>query len=291
MSNVLRFNNGACEKTRLYLDSYISGELMVETNHEVLAHLDICPDCRAEHDLRSHLRARLREAARREEVPPDLAARLHGRLQASASHSRHWLAVAAAFLVGVTAAIYYAQRHATPIHTLNMVAQEVVFARLSGRLPALLRAGLGDHLHCTVARKFPEHLPPTPKMLPSDWAPLGTIAEKLIPAGFRVIMAHRCKHGGRQFVHLTFRGEGKWISLIVLKKRDRESFAAESLLPSLQAAGVPVYQRGVDTYQVAGFESGQYLAYVVSDLPDGENLQLAAALAEPVKGFLDKLKS
>ena len=35
--NRVQFGEGACEKTRKYLDSYIGNELLVETNHEVPA--------------------------------------------------------------------------------------------------------------------------------------------------------------------------------------------------------------------------------------------------------------
>ena len=37
--NRLEFGQGACDKTRRYMDSYISNELLVETTHELLANL------------------------------------------------------------------------------------------------------------------------------------------------------------------------------------------------------------------------------------------------------------
>jgi hypothetical protein len=37
------FGEGACEKIRKYLDSYISNELLIETNHEVLRHVEKLP--------------------------------------------------------------------------------------------------------------------------------------------------------------------------------------------------------------------------------------------------------
>jgi len=57
--NRIQFGEGGCEKTRKYLDSYISNELMVETNHEVLRHLESCQPCAAELDARTRLRTRL----------------------------------------------------------------------------------------------------------------------------------------------------------------------------------------------------------------------------------------
>ena len=46
--NRIQFGEGGCEKMRKYLDAYISNELMVETNHEGLRHIEGCPACAAE---------------------------------------------------------------------------------------------------------------------------------------------------------------------------------------------------------------------------------------------------
>ena len=44
---VLNFEQGECNKIRTDLDSYITDEVLVETNHEVLKHLENCKDCSA----------------------------------------------------------------------------------------------------------------------------------------------------------------------------------------------------------------------------------------------------
>src|SRR5207247_2439839 len=69
--NRIQFGEGACEKTRKYLDSYISNELLVETNHDVLHHLESCPACSAELDARTQLRTRLKAAVNTQSVPPE----------------------------------------------------------------------------------------------------------------------------------------------------------------------------------------------------------------------------
>ena len=40
--------NADCRQIRELMDSYISGELTVESNHDVLRHLERCESCRAE---------------------------------------------------------------------------------------------------------------------------------------------------------------------------------------------------------------------------------------------------
>jgi hypothetical protein len=52
---------------------------------------------------------------------------------------------------------------------------------------------------------------------------------------------------------------------------------------------VPIYQAGVKPSEVAGFESQRYLAFIVSDLNQGNNLQIAENLAPVVIDLLDSL--
>ena len=48
------------------MDSYLGDELLVETNHEVLRHLENCPACRSElaarHDLLTQMRLTVKNA-------------------------------------------------------------------------------------------------------------------------------------------------------------------------------------------------------------------------------------
>ena len=51
-----------CRELREIADSYLAEELLVETNHDVLRHLEGCPACREELGARWQLRATLKEA-------------------------------------------------------------------------------------------------------------------------------------------------------------------------------------------------------------------------------------
>ena len=83
--NRIQFGEGACDKTRKYLDSYISNELLVETNHEVLRHIENCPACAAEVEARTQLRTRLRVAVKSQSVPPELQVRIREQIRSSRS--------------------------------------------------------------------------------------------------------------------------------------------------------------------------------------------------------------
>ena len=43
-------------------DTYLSDELLVETNHDFLRHLESCPDCRRELSMRREIRGRVASA-------------------------------------------------------------------------------------------------------------------------------------------------------------------------------------------------------------------------------------
>ena len=52
-----------CKEFKGIMDSYISDELLIETNHEVLRHLENCSDCRDELAERRNLKLRGSEFA------------------------------------------------------------------------------------------------------------------------------------------------------------------------------------------------------------------------------------
>src|SRR5690348_11064827 len=94
-----------CRDVRDIADSFLCEELLTETNHEILRHLDTCPPCRTELDQRRRLRSTLRAAFERApELQPSASfpARLRDRLRdaslappRSRGLSRRWFALAA----------------------------------------------------------------------------------------------------------------------------------------------------------------------------------------------------
>ena len=112
------------------------------------------------------------------------------------------------------------------------------------------------------------------------------VVRAVVPEGYRVVMAHQCGYGNRKFIHVTFKKDGELLSLVVARREGGESLGA--LAPTLLSSGVRVYQSAADRYQVAGFEAGDFLAYVISDLNSNANLQITAKLAPSVSEFLLK---
>ena len=260
-----------CDEVREFLDSYLSKELPEEASREVRRHLEVCPGCAAEWEARSRVRSGLRAAVRATAAPEGLKDRIGRAVEARQARTRagrYTMAVAAAAIICL-AVVNLWRTKAGP--------EEAILRKASGRLATVLNVGLRDHLQCGVFRKYSRQPESTAK-LASDLGPafagLVPLVQAKMPADFRILQAHHCTAGGRQYVHFIMAGGGKLLSLILTRKLGGD------------ALGGGIYQAGVDRFQVVGFESHGYLAYVVSDLDALQNLQLAANLAPVVREYL-----
>ena len=167
---------------------------------------------------------------------------------------------------------------------------------VSGKVTPLMRVGLGDHVHCSVFRKFPKDPPPVERLeanLGAEYRVLLPIVQSNVPADYRLMIGHQCRYHSRRFVHLSFMNDSHLLSLVIAKKSDGkgedESFEAQGLLPALVESGIPMYQASVQRFAMNAFESKGYLVYLVSDLPTGDNSRMMTAMAPAVKGLLEKI--
>jgi hypothetical protein len=292
--NRVQFGEGGCDKTRKYLDSYVSNELLVETNHDVLRHLEGCEACSAELEARTTLRARLKVAVKNQTVPPELQVRIRERIQNERGASwftagwSRWAAMAASLVVCAGLWMNHSREKLPDI--ADRPGQNAYFQRVSASLAAVLKVGLGDHIHCAIFRKYPRNPPPVEKMetdLGPSYQGLLPVVRASVPEGYRVLMAHQCSYAGRKYVHLTLEKGGQLLSLVIARKNPGESL--RELSASAQPSGIPIYQSGAGHYEVAGFEAGDFLAYVVSNLRGKTNLLVAANLAPGVHDFLMRM--
>jgi hypothetical protein len=166
-------------------------------------------------------------------------------------------------------------------------ARESYIGSVSYRVTAMMRGALGDHIHCAVFRKYPEG-PPAGEALERDlgsqYKGLLAIVRGRVPEGYTLMMAHTCGYHGRQFVHLTWKGEGHLLSLLITRRDQGEKFEGA---PPLEGSGIPIYDSGVQRFHIAAFESGEYLVYFISDLPERQNNAVMLAMAPDLKNFLE----
>jgi hypothetical protein len=286
----------ACEAALRVLDSCWEPGALTEREREVLKHFDECAACSREREARVRVTVRWKQAVQGQPVDPYLEARIRRRLRETGSGAgptwgwgRRLLPVAAVLLMCLGGWIAYQLGHLR----LTTASQEAYIRAISASVSGILRVGLGDHVHCTVFRKLPKAPPSAPEMvreLGPEYGGLLAVVKARVPSHFRVVMAHRCSYHGRKFVHLALKGDSSLMSLVITRRDGEESFAADGLHPVLAQTGVSIYQDGVQRFAVAGFEAGEHLAYLVSDLGERQNLSIAAALSHDVSDFLSKLE-
>jgi len=285
-----------CKKTQESLDAYVDNELLVETNQEVLKHLENCPACSEALQLRLRNKARLKQAVNSEVVPSNLRNRIQATIREEssirskqASWPRWSLAVAAALLLTLSGlGTLQLWKFARPSNESSVTAQDLT---LSEQIASVMKIGIRDHIHCVIDFGYdkktltPEQM--AQKMGP-EYSGLVPLLKTRLPQGFSISVGHRCQVSGREFVHMVLKHEDQAVSVIITEKQGL-SFPVNSRVSSLQVQGVALYQDRLQSLEAVGFESEKHLAFVVSSLEHQENFQIASALAPTVSGFLNKL--
>jgi anti-sigma factor (TIGR02949 family) len=286
---VIGFEQNQCKKIRSYLDSYLSNELMVETNHEVLKHVDSCQGCADALASRARIKQVLRQAVMQDEAPAGLRYRIQKDIRKSAAPVRwgQWALIAAAVVVLMVGAIGVVR------FTGSRAAQPRNERAASVQTTELLTIGMNDHSFCAIdhnlaSRRFTRE-EMSQKMGP-EFAGLVDLVEQKAPGEYEVVVGHRCQFAGRQFIHLILKNHETIISLAITKKNG-ESFPADAARNALQASGVSLYDSRINNFEVTGFETRDYLAFVASNLPKEENVRIASNLAPGVRDFLTKLEA
>lgn len=281
--NTISFPSRECVRVRGQLDAYLSNELLVETTNEILRHLEGCEACLRELESRIRVREALRRAAAKRLPPEDFREAVHQRLR-KAQPGIIWqvpttwaAAVAALALVVIGGAL--GQQWLRLQRGKQMVA-------------SVLALGVADHLQCAIkGHNYPEVANPPDQLrqkLGPEYAALLEIVEAKL-SGFQVLEAHICTVPGspRKYVHFIARGRGTILS-VILTKREGESLPAQRLLVTKDSSGSDLYNAKLEGTSVAGFETNDYFGFVVSDLGQNEILHLAAAIAPPLRGALDR---
>ena len=250
-----------CRDVRDLADSFLSEQLLVETNHELLRHLETCPDCRSDIGDRRAIRDTLRTAFTRAgdlRPRPEFAAELRATLRPAHSKiSRRsllqsWWALAA----GVA-----------------LAAGGGVFVRRSGsrsRLASLAREAAGDHQNCAVRFNLAERpipLEEAGRRYGAPYAALATFEPPAINGSLETLERHSCVYEGRRFGHVVFRYRGALTSLLV-------------------TAGTPPTTPELEPNDagpaVVSLPAGRFVGFIVAGLDRQQVLGLAQALEEPL---------
>jgi anti-sigma factor (TIGR02949 family) len=293
---IVKFENGECKRVRSYLDSYLSNELMVETNLEVLKHLESCMDCSRLLDDRARIKAQLKRVVLNVQAPDALRDRIRNDIRRpqrlSFGLTPSWmLAAAAAIVLAVGFGIFFrpgTQPKGSGTKPLSVVA-EVQPGDGAGQI---LKVGFDDHVYCAIDHGMANKHFTTEEMsekLGPKYEGLVELAKEKMPQGFEVVIGHRCHYQNREFVHLIARHQGDIVSLILTRKNG-EAFPAGSVAAAMGATGVPVHEASWHGFQVAGAETSNYLVFVISNETKSGNEQIASSLMPAVSDFLSRLE-
>lgn len=139
----------------------------------------------------------------------------------------------------------------------------------------LLDIGLNAHVQCAVAGTDAERA----QGLGTEFGPMLRPLTEAAGKDYTLVSAHPCTALGRAYVQVILLRGQMPMSVILTRRGEQEVF------PRMLSA---LHEGSRDGYSVAGFESGAYLAYIVSALPGQQNKELAGRL-EPVIDRFTKL--
>ena len=278
----------SCREFRELIDSYLDEELLVETNHEMIRHLEGCAACRAELDDRRRLRARLKSAFSgspdlhmRPDFVATLAARLRGAAPQPASGWRRlssWWALAAGVALAAAIVGGGSLRRAA-VGPLTRATAD----RITQAVGQLARAAAGDHRDCALhfrlaenpisleeaARRFDPAYHALREAVRSTHADRGDVP-------IDIVEDHACVFEGRRFAHIVLRYRGQLVSVLVTNRDDR-SVAADA-----RGASAPAIAslHGVEGFEAATFNAPRHVVFVVSALDARDTVAVARTIAD-----------
>ena len=279
-----------CRSFKDLLDSYLSGELAVETNHGVLRHAEQCATCRREMVARRDLRGLLRAAGTSPRLGAEGVERLRGRLRTEKAprgpaFARFFPArfpaalTAAATLILILGAVYF------------LTVSQLSRASAAALSLALMSEAVGDHISCAaraISHEGPVKMPESAGRYDPAYADLDQVAVGSAQ-GLRLRAAHVCSFGGRRFAHLVYTRDAQLISLLVT---DRDGRALRSgVVPPDDGLSAGLQQALRDHHTVSACQTAKHVVLVVSDLPEKESKGLTEQIAVPVCDHLRRVEA
>ena len=280
----------SCREFRELIDSYLAEELLVETNHEMIRHLEGCAACRAELDDRRRLRARLKSAFAGSadlQVRPDfvatLASQLRGAARPPASGWRlmsTWWALAAGVALVAAIAGGGALRRAA-VERLTRIQPD----NITQAMWQLARAAAGDHRDCALHFRLAEHPIPLEEAArrydPAYHALRAAVRSVHADRGdvpVEIVEDHACVFEGRRFAHIVLRYRGQLVSVLVTARDDGSAAAS----PRLMSTPVIASLHGVEGFEAATFSAPRHVVFVVSALDARDTVAVARTIADSV---------
>lgn len=292
-----------CRDLSEIADSYLSNELLVETNHDVIRHLEGCANCRSLLAERRAFRDRLKRAiadARESHLDTAFAAKLRESLRAKAQPKplfagfRLAFAAAAVVLFAIVGVVIFRSVGDPPLESaVNSVVPEPIasVAVALPIVPVVLKTAsveaFGDHKNCALSHNLKERPISLAKAAETvdvvnrdfDKSVMEALKEKF-GGDVELIKAHYCLFNGRYFAHAVVSLRKRTLSMLMTK------LSAEEVSSSEPAAC------GSDgDLRAACFSSGGYGVFVVADTSEAEAVTVASSLSAAIAGHIGRTKA
>jgi len=285
---------------RLLLDKHLSRETTVEEDRQIEAWLAEHPEAEKELREMEQIRSVLRRAVSNAPLPEGLPAAVKSDiigsnliLSQSSSSFRWYYAAAATLLILVGGWFFLQELQNGGTNDLPLIVENVDDQLKS--VDQVLQVGFNDHLRCAVThykgdvpnyglKKMREKLSKDGAGIKGDFSDLVPVVEEKIKEG-KLLVAHKCRFGGRYYVHMLLKDEGQMISVVITRKEEGESLVNRQGV-ARTVSDIQIYQTAMEGYEIAGFDADKFLVFVVSDLSEQLNLHVMSSIAEPVMGVL-----
>ncbi len=287
-----------CENFREIADSFLNSELLVETNHEVVRHLENCEDCRKEFEAQKIFREKLRSAivnAPDAQINPAFAANLRSQLRKDFVKENvqpnFWQNIfsvkvmtasfASLLLVSaITAFVFLANNENGKTISQNQSSEinSPTDENLSEMWQKIAYQAIGDHRHCGL-----EKMDNWQKTAEQESAKKTNFRQAFLQkASFspseemKLLHVHDCIYDGRNFTHAVIQIGRRTVSVLLTETEIASEANKNSRGGEPDSAIICQKQTG---FQIASFTGASKAVFVISDLPEAENLNLARSLS------------
>jgi len=304
-------------------DSYLSDELLVETNHEVLQHLENCAACRSELAARRELRARVRSAVKSSpemQINSAFAARLQMNLrEAALQRPTVWekirvgeffnpkaMAFAASLLIVALVGTIWLSRPSSNETTIaennqsNQAseipspAESPIVEVVRAAWQQLTREAVGDHKNCALHFRLEEE-PITLAKAAEKYGQFNKDLDKTVAASLTEIFAEKQTGGTAdkfQFYEAhscVFQGKRFAHVILIYRNRRISVLVTEANLPD--ADDEEIFSEANGGMLVARFRTARHAVFVISDLTATENITIAQNLSPAIRRHIERAES
>jgi anti-sigma factor RsiW len=310
-----------CQEFREMMDSYLGDELLVETNHEVLRHLENCPECRSEVAARRGLLTQMRSAVKNApetQLNQAFAIKLRNDLRETAlrpsvweklksgsfSGSRLLAATAACLLLMTLFGVVWFNQSSPSANTavsgenqtnqsaeLSRPTESPVMQAVQIAWRELTHSAIGDHKNCALHFRLEED-PISLKKAAEKYGKFNKDLDKTVAASLSEIFPEKQTDKTSDKVQIyeahscVFQGR-RFAHVILLYRNRRISvLVTEANFPAERDG--EIFSEATEGMLVARFRTDRHAVFVISDLTAAENVTIAQKLSPSIRRHIEQ---